>query len=81
MIATKLFASTFLLSSCLCAWEDHPDRDNHRDTDRCFRDAQNSTNCGDSDRSTVDGGYENSKDRDDAGPAPDSHFGIPDRDN
>ena len=32
----------------LVSWEDHPDRDDHRDTDRNFRDAQEQTNCQDS---------------------------------
>lgn len=78
-----VFAVVATLS--LHAWEDHPDREDHKDSDRVFRDAQNQTSVQE---------YENSQNRESVSPEKDSNdgssnrdisynddkFGVPDRD-
>jgi hypothetical protein len=79
----RIFAMTVIMGiSSLCAWEDHPDREDHRDTDRVFRDAQESTGCGRHDRSTLseqDWG-KNDRDHDRAPSEERGTVGPPDRD-
>ncbi len=45
--ASNLAVLSMLTIYGLNAWEDHPDTQDHRDTDRIFRDAQEATGAGD----------------------------------